>query len=239
MYSKKKTRCSPTQFPCLQPIIVTVMNLYFLHFHQSYSWAAQFQWISNQYNKLNTPIICKTCLYITGISTSLLKPDFWTCFFTWRHVVLWQSALHLYKCMVCAFFVCVHAFALFCLCFCANMLSYAVCWLVSICMPAGDTLAKSLHHWHTHFGGMGAWGRQEGARLWEEYQCVLVWENEENRMRERGGSGQAALTLRCLRPSRATDPVSNSPLLAVLMRATTSYHTICSEDCPTLHPHIQ
>lgn len=51
-------------------------------------------------------------------------------------------------------------------------------------------------------------------------------------MREREGSGQAALTVRCLRPSRATDPVSNSPLLAVLMRATTSYHTICSEDCP-------
>lgn len=53
-------------------------------------------------------------------------------------------------------------------------------------------------------------------------------------MRERGGSGQAALTVRCLRPSRATDPVSNSPLLAVLMQATTSYHTICSEDCPAL-----
>lgn len=54
-------------------------------------------------------------------------------------------------------------------------------------------------------------------------------------MGERGGSGQAALTLRCLRPSRATDPVSNSPLLALLMPATTSYHTICSEDCPALH----
>lgn len=51
---------------------------------------------------------------------------------------------------------------------------------------------------------------------------------------EKGGSGQAALTLHCLRPNRATDPVSNSPLLAVLMPVTTSYHTICSGDCPAL-----
>lgn len=48
------------------------------------------------------------------------------------------------------------------------------------------------------------------------------------------GSGQVALTLHCLGPSRATDPVSNSPLLAVLMWATRSHHTICSEERPAL-----
>ena len=66
--------------------------------------------------------------------------------------------------------------------------------------------------------------------------CVIVREGGrlDERKRQRGGTGQATLTLRCLRPSRATDPVSNSPLLAELMPATTSYHTICSGDCPAL-----
>lgn len=100
-----------------------------------------------------------------------------------------------------------------------------MCWLASICMPAGDTSAKSLHQWDTHLGG---WGPEGGSG--EGAEC----ERLNGRGRERGGSGQAALTPRCLRPSHATDPVSNSPLLAPLMPATTSYHTICSGDCPAL-----
>lgn len=61
-------------------------------------------------------------------------------------------------------------------------------------------------------------------------------------MREREREGRVwlgGINPELLEAKPCPDPVSNSPLLAVLMPATTSYHTICSGDCPALLPHIQ
>lgn len=113
-----------------------------------------------------------------------------------------------------------------------------VCWLASICTPAGNTSTKSLCQCHTHTQirkGAGPGPSVMGTPKWVS---VCYWKRGKmggrRKEREKGGSGQAALTLRCLRPKCAIDPVSNSPLLAVLMPASTSYHTICSGDSPAL-----
>lgn len=116
--------------------------------------------------------------------------------------------------------------ALFCLCLGFSLFLYSLCWWESIYMAARDPSAKkkkqkkpSITHTHVH----NTRGDRVG-RLWDGV-CVCVC----TRVWTEWGSGQVALTLHCLGPSRATDPVSNSPLLAVLMWATSSYHTICSE----------
>lgn len=110
------------------------------------------------------------------------------------------------------------------------------CWHPSAC-PLVTHQPRSSSISDTHIlGGVWAGRGREGQKMWV-YVCVNVGVREQQWGRKnerRRGPGQAALTLRCLRPRRATDPVSNSPLLAPLMPATTSRHTICSGDCPTL-----
>lgn len=126
--------------------------------HTSY-WQYQYQYHSS-----------KTHLW-SNHKTSYHYILIWTCLFTCVCVLVWI----LYARIGVYVFLCVrmllHWFV--CLCACQRVL-IGVCWLASICMPAGDTSAKSLHQWHTHLGDGGWWGTGGGQSVKERQVCVCV-----------------------------------------------------------------